>query len=87
MAGMMGVLEKVMPVPKDYTAEFLRTSAGVTNIGSNAKARREPGYNPRPLEEGIVETMEHEMRGLAPMVMLNPLKRSKAHCTSATVGF
>jgi nucleoside-diphosphate-sugar epimerase len=61
MAAMMGVMEKVMPVPQDYTAEFLRTSAGVTNIGSNAKAKRELGYNPRPLEEGIVETMQYEM--------------------------
>ncbi len=62
MAGMMGVLEKVMPIPYDYTAEFLRTTAGVTNIGSNAKAKRELGYNPRPLEEGIAETIQYEMQ-------------------------
>jgi nucleoside-diphosphate-sugar epimerase len=69
MAGMMGVLEKVMPVPYDYTAEFLRTSAGVTNIGSNAKARRDLGYNPRSLAEGIAETMQHEMEllGMKPV--------------------
>src|SRR5205085_11224742 len=62
MAGMMSVVEKVMPVPYDYTAEYLRTSAGITNIGSNAKAKRELGYNPRSLEEGLAETMQHEMR-------------------------
>jgi nucleoside-diphosphate-sugar epimerase len=40
----------------------LRVSAGVTYIGSNAKARRELGYNPRPLEEGLPEILNEEMR-------------------------
>ena len=39
----------------------IRHRAGVTYIGSNAKARRELGYNPRPLEEGLAETLRHEM--------------------------
>ena len=58
----MSVVEKVVPVPEEYTAEYLRVSAGVTYIGSNAKARRELGYNPRPLEEGLTGTLQHEMR-------------------------
>jgi nucleoside-diphosphate-sugar epimerase len=70
MANMMGVMEKVLPIPYDYTAEFLRTTAGVTNIGSNAKARRELGYNPRSLEEGITETMQYEMQ----MLGMKPVK-------------
>jgi hypothetical protein len=49
-AALMGVAEKVVPVPDKYSAEFLRVSAGITYIGSNAKARRELGYNPRSLE-------------------------------------
>ncbi|MFN8568166.1 MAG: hypothetical protein U0Z44_11765 [Kouleothrix sp.] len=31
------------------------------HIGSNAKARRELGYRPRPLAEGLAATLLHEM--------------------------
>ncbi len=58
----MGVVEKVVPVPGDYSSEYLRVSAGVTYIGSNAKAQRELGYQPRSLEDGLTETLQHEMR-------------------------
>jgi len=43
-------------------SERLRVAAGVTYLGSNAKARRELGFAPRPLEEGLRETLQHEMR-------------------------
>jgi nucleoside-diphosphate-sugar epimerase len=62
MAGVMGVIEKIVPVPDDYRAEYLRISAGVTYLGDNAKARRELGYTPRSLKEGLAETLYHEMR-------------------------
>ena len=62
MAATMGVVEKIAPVPETYSAEYLRVSAGVTYIGTNAKARQEWGYDPRPLEEGLKETLEHEMK-------------------------
>lgn len=62
MSATMGVVEKIFPVPADYSAEYLRISAGVTYIGSNAKAWRELGYSPRPLEEGLSETLQHEMK-------------------------
>ena len=61
VAAVMGVAEKVVPVPDEYSAEFLRISAGVTYIGSNAKARRDLGYNPRSLEVGLTETLQREM--------------------------
>jgi nucleoside-diphosphate-sugar epimerase len=61
-AGLMSVIERVVPVPYDYTSEYLRVAAGVTYTGSNAKARRELGYNPRPLQQGLAETLRHEMR-------------------------
>jgi nucleoside-diphosphate-sugar epimerase len=62
LAGVMSVVEKVVQVPDDYSAEYLRISAGLTYLGNNAKARRELGYNPRPLKEGLAETLYHEMR-------------------------
>src|SRR5207245_2970579 len=43
-------------------SERLRDLAGVTYLGSNAKARRELGFDPRPLEVGLRETLQHEMR-------------------------
>ncbi|HEU0000174.1 MAG TPA: NAD-dependent epimerase/dehydratase family protein [Ktedonobacteraceae bacterium] len=62
MSATMGMVEKVFPVPDNYSAEYLRISAGVTYTGSNARARRELGYNPRPLQEGLRETLQHEMK-------------------------
>jgi nucleoside-diphosphate-sugar epimerase len=61
-AALMRVVERVVPVPDDYTAEYLRVNAGTTYIGSNAKARREFGYDPRPLRDGLAETLEHELQ-------------------------
>ena len=61
MAKMMGVIGKVVPLPPSYTAESLRVTAGTTYLGDNAKAKRELGYNPRPLEQGLRETLSHMM--------------------------
>jgi nucleoside-diphosphate-sugar epimerase len=63
-AAMMGFLEKFLPIPDLYSGELLRASAGVTYIGDNSKARRELGYNPRPLEEGLDETLHALMKEL-----------------------
>ena len=41
-----------------------RVSAGVTYLGSNEKARRELGYQVRPLEEGLRETLFYMMQKL-----------------------
>lgn len=62
MAALMGVVEKIVPVPEAYSAEGLRILAGVTYIGDNSKAKRELGYHPRPLQAGLAETLHHEMR-------------------------
>ncbi|HEX5692634.1 MAG TPA: NAD-dependent epimerase/dehydratase family protein, partial [Roseiflexaceae bacterium] len=61
LSKVMGVVEKAVPVPEEYSAEYLRINAGVTYLGDNGKARRELGYNPRPLAEGLAETLRHEM--------------------------
>ena len=53
---LMGFVEKVLPVPDDYTAEPLRVAAGVTYLGTNAKARHALGYDPRDLEAGLRDT-------------------------------
>lgn len=62
MASLMGVIGKVIPLPEAYTREGLRIIAGVTYIADNSKAKRELGFNPRPLKDGLRETLEHEMK-------------------------
>jgi nucleoside-diphosphate-sugar epimerase len=52
-------------LPESYTSEGLRVVAGVTYWGDNSKAKRELGYNPRPLREGWGETLLHEMKLLS----------------------
>ena len=49
-------------MPESYTSEGLRIIAGVTYIGDNSKAKRELGYNPRPVSEGWAEIVRHEMK-------------------------
>ncbi|HGG57604.1 MAG TPA: NAD-dependent epimerase/dehydratase family protein, partial [Nannocystis exedens] len=68
LAVLMGVVERVFPVPGSFRSETLRVSAGTTYIASAAKAKRELGFSPRPLEEGLRETLEHEMAllGISP---------------------
>lgn len=49
-------------LPQTYTSEVLREVSGTTYLGDNSKAKRELGYNPRPLREGWGETLLHEMK-------------------------
>lgn len=60
LAPLMGLLEKFLPVPQDFTAENLRVTGGVTYIADNSKAKRELGYAPRPFEDGWPETVRME---------------------------
>ena len=61
-AAIIDIVEHVVPIPSAYTAEGLRVVAGVTYAGSNEKAKRELGFDPRPFEAGLRETLAHEMR-------------------------
>lgn len=65
MAPISGLLGRIAPIPPEYTAEGLRVAAGPTYLGSNAKARRELGYAPRPLEVGWPPVVIHEQAALA----------------------
>jgi nucleoside-diphosphate-sugar epimerase len=67
-SALMGLVGAFVTLPPEYTVEGLRVLAGVTYLGSNAKARRELGYAPRSLEDGLRDTLAQEMRqlGLTP---------------------
>src|SRR5262249_15942909 len=63
-ASVVGLIERFVSVPDNYTAEYLRVAAGVTYLGFNARARAELGYQPRSLEEGLPETLQYELAHL-----------------------
>ncbi len=58
------LVEKFIPLPDLYRSESLRVQAGVTYLADNSKAKRELGFNPRPLEVGYRETITHELEKL-----------------------
>lgn len=64
MAGFMGLIEKIAPVPTQYSSETLRVSGGVTYLGDDSKARRDIGWSTRPIEDGLRETLLYEMKTL-----------------------
>lgn len=63
IAAVAGALESFVSVPEDFAEEQWRMNA-LTYIASSEKARRELGFDPRPLEEGLKETMAWEMAQL-----------------------
>ena len=58
----MAVIERFMTLPPAFTPEALRVLAGTTYFGASDKAIRDIGFAPRPLEEGMAQTLEHELR-------------------------
>ncbi|MBL8136157.1 MAG: NAD-dependent epimerase/dehydratase family protein [Acidobacteria bacterium] len=64
LARVMDGVGALAPLPEALRGETLRVVAGVTYLGSSAKAARELGFAPRPLDEGMRHLVEHEMRGL-----------------------
>jgi nucleoside-diphosphate-sugar epimerase len=63
-SAVMSAVGALVPLQGQLSPESLRVLAGVTYLGSNAKARRELGYAPRPLAEGLRPTLAHLMRAL-----------------------
>ena len=62
MAVLMKGAERFVTLPPAFTPETLRVLAGTTYFGSNEKAVRELGFTARPLDEGLAQTLEHELR-------------------------
>jgi nucleoside-diphosphate-sugar epimerase len=54
------LIQNILPLPDMYRAEALRVQAGTTYLGNNTKAKNELGFNPRPLYEGLQETLLYE---------------------------
>jgi len=63
-AGFSWFVERFVPLPEMYSSESLRVQAGVTYLGNNEKAKNELGYAPRPLNEGLKQTLTYELQQL-----------------------
>lgn len=61
---LMTPLAAVVPLPQMYHPETLRVAGGVTYWADDALARREIGWDPRPLREGLAQTLEAEQAAL-----------------------
>jgi nucleoside-diphosphate-sugar epimerase len=61
----MKPLAALVRVPQMYHPETLRVAAGTTYWASDAKARREIGWHPRPLRDGLTETLRAEQAAMA----------------------
>ena len=59
-----GVLAKPFDrwLPDTFTSEGMKSISGVTYLMDDGKAQRELGFAPRPIREGWVETVRHEMK-------------------------
>lgn len=60
-AALIRPFEGLLGLEGTYTSEGMRDTAGVTYLGSNEKAKRELGYAPRSLEEGLPSALAWEM--------------------------
>ncbi len=63
-AVLMSLARRFTTLPPGLQPESLRVLAGTTYFGSNEKAVRELGFSARPIEEGLAQTLEHELRAL-----------------------
>jgi dihydroflavonol-4-reductase len=63
-AAMMGVVDDEPPAAPRWGRGGRTITSGMSQIGNDAKARRELGFDPRPLAEGLRDTLAHEMRAL-----------------------
>ena len=63
-AAIMAPVAKLMDVPPTYHPETLRVAAGTTYFSDDSRARRELGWDTRPLEEGLKITLEAEKQAL-----------------------
>ena len=61
-ATMFSAVLEAVGLSAPYPSESLRLLTGASWIASSAKAQKELGFTTRPLEEGLTQTIEHEMR-------------------------
>ena len=63
-AALMSLAGRFATLPTALQPESLRVLAGTTYLGANDKAVRDLGFTARPIEEGLAQTIEHELRAI-----------------------
>lgn len=63
-AALMSLAGRFATLPAVLQPESLRVLAGTTYLGANDKAVRDLGFTARPIEEGLAQTIEHELRAI-----------------------
>jgi dihydroflavonol-4-reductase len=58
---LMRPVAAVLPVPQNYHPETLRVASGAVYWADDARARREIGWDPRPLREALAQTLQAEL--------------------------
>ncbi|WP_241431294.1 hypothetical protein [Natronococcus amylolyticus] len=64
LASIMGITERIVPLPEGFEAEALRFFTDVRWPVDNSKASEELGITHRPLEEGLRDYLEWELAQL-----------------------
>jgi hypothetical protein len=64
LAMLMQGVGRLTNLPPALQPEALRVLAGTTYFGSSERAVRELGFAARPIEEGLAQTLEHELRAI-----------------------
>ncbi|MGA1821708.1 MAG: NAD-dependent epimerase/dehydratase family protein [Thermoplasmatota archaeon] len=64
MSNVNKVVNALVPLQGYYHPETLRVLAGTTYLGTSEKARKELGYNPRSLKEGLSDYLPKRMEEL-----------------------
>ncbi len=80
-APLMGLLEGVVDLPGAFTEEAVR-SLGATYIARSDKARAELGWQPRPLEEGMAETVASALHNM-PRVRVPSAEETRKRAAAA----
>ena len=62
VAAVLNLIDPLVHLPATYSPESLRVLAGVTYLGTSARAKAELGWRARPLRDGLTETLRHEMQ-------------------------
>ena len=81
----IGALEDIFPLPRLISQEVVRM-LGSTYIGCNEKAVKELGWQPRPIQVGMRETIAH-LRRTTSSQLLQPRARKKLAMGLITAAF
>lgn len=85
MAALASAVETVIPLPPTYSGETLRIAAGATYLASSEKAQQELGFMARALEDGLRETLLHEMTTLGMPDSRNGIRPATARDLPAVI--